>query len=319
MDKKFAFLFPGQGAQYPGMGKEFCDAFSTAKEVFEEADEHLKTPFSKLIFEGPSTELTLTKNSQIAIYITSVAILRTLQQQFPGWIPSVCAGLSLGEYTALTASNRIGFQECLELVKWRATWMHEACEENLGSMQVVLGLDLPQVEAALKTLSSEERVWIANINCPGQIVIAGDLAGLSSASSALKLQGAKRVLPLDVSGAFHSGLMQSAKEKLEPKIRSVDLKNSEIGLVMNVPGGFVHDLESIKGYLIQQVTSPVRWEQGIRSIAEKGVDLYLEIGPGKTLAGMNKRIGIREPTYSLETLADLEKLYEYVMGESCIC
>lgn len=307
-NKKWAFIFPGQGAQYPGMGKDFYDAFSVARQVFDEADEYLGAKFSQLIFDGPSSELTLTKNSQVAIYITSVAILKAVEQHFPDMHPCVCAGLSLGEYTALHASGRASFKECLGLVKQRAALMQEACEEEKGSMQVVLGLDAQIVEDTVKQLPAGARVWVANLNCPGQVVIAGTPEGLALAVEALKLKGAKRALALDVSGAFHSGLMRSAQEKLTPRIQSTEFCRSEISFVMNVPGSYVEDLNDVRKYLIQQVASPVRWERGIRSMVDNGIDYYLEMGPGKTLAGMNKRIGVEQPTFSIEKVADLEEL-----------
>ncbi len=312
--KKWAFLFPGQGAQYPGMGKDFYDAFAVAKEVFEEANEHLGFAFSKLVFEGPSAELTLTKNSQVAIYITSMAILRTVQHQFPELAPVVCAGLSLGEYTALTASGRATFKECLDLVCLRAKLMDEACQEKKGTMQVVLGLDAEVVEEVIRSFQGSIPVWVANLNCPGQVVIAGTPDALAAAVEALKLKGAKRALPLDVSGAFHSGLMRSAQEKLAPKILETQLKGSDIDFVMNVPGGYVENLSEVRQYLIQQVASPVRWEKGVRAMVDRGVDVYLEMGPGKTLAGMNKRIGVAQPTYSIEKVADLEESFKELMG-----
>ncbi len=308
MDKKFAFVFPGQGAQYPGMGKDFYDAFPIARQVFEEADEFLQMPFSKLIFEGPASELTLTKNSQVAIFITSIAILKTVGQQFPEVMPTVCAGLSLGEYTALTASARSSFEDCLDLVRARALFMHEACEEEKGTMQVVLGLEADVVEDVINALSPANRVWLANLNCPGQVVIAGTPEGLAVAVEALKLKGAKRALPLDVSGAFHSGLMRSAQEKLAPKIQSTPLMESGVEFVMNVPGAYVEDLDAVRNYLIQQVASPVRWEKGVRAMVDKGIDIYLEMGPGKTLAGMNKRIGVTQQTISVEKVEDLDQL-----------
>ena len=306
-DKKWAFIFPGQGAQYPGMGKDFHDIFPVARHLFEEADDCLNIPFSRLIFEGPLEELTLTKNSQIAIYITSMAVLKTVQHEFPELIPTVCAGLSLGEYTALTASGRTSFRECLEIVRLRALYMHEACEQHPGTMQVVLGLEFPQVEEAIDGLPG---VWLANLNCPGQVVIAGTHEGLCAAAGLLKAKGAKRVLPLDVSGALHSGLMRSAQELLSANIQALPLHPSEIQLVMNVPGDFVKEIDQIKQHLIAQVASPVRWEQGIRAITEQGIDGCIEMGPGKTLAGMNKRIGVTQPTLSIEKVADLKSLSE---------
>lgn len=308
MSKKWAFLFPGQGAQYPGMAKDFYDQFAVARRTFEEADSCLNTAFSKLVFEGPAHELTLTKNSQVAIYIASIAILRTVQEQFPEIQPVVSAGLSLGEYTALTATGRIAFADCLQLVYLRALYMHEACEINQGGMQVILGLDAETVEEVVESLGSSHSVWVANLNCPGQVVIAGTLEGMQVAVEILKQKGAKRALPLDVSGAFHSGLMLSAKEKLAPHIRSVPLQDSLVGLVMNVPGDYVAKCDQTRGFLLDQVTSPVRWEKGIRAMMTNHIDIYLEMGPGKTLSGMNKRIGVTQPTCSVEKVADLEAL-----------
>ncbi len=315
MVTKWAFLFPGQGAQYSGMGKDFFDAFSVAREIFESADDYLKFPFSQLIFEGPSTELTLTKNSQVAIFITSMAILRVVQQEFPHLCPSVCAGLSLGEYTALTAAGNISFKDCLELVYWRARYMHEACEREKGSMQVILGLDGDLVESVIKEVRACYPVWVANLNCPGQVVIAGTESGLQAAVESLKQKGAKRALPLEVSGAFHSGLMRSAQEQLTPKIQSVQLAASDIPVVMNVPGGYVQSIDEMRQCLINQVTGSVRWEQGIRAIEQQGIEAYIEMGPGKTLSSMNKRIGVAGSTYSIEKAEDLLQL----KGVVCQC
>lgn len=308
MTKKFAFIFPGQGAQYPGMGKDFYDQFPIAKQTFDEADAFLKRPFSTLIFEGPAEELTLTKNSQLAIFITSIAILRVVQEKYPDIQPVVCAGLSLGEYTALTAAGKIDFLTCLEIVRIRGESMHQACEETKGTMNVVLGMTEEAVDTVLREFNAQ--VWIANLNCPGQVVIAGTLEGIALAAEALKSKGAKRVLPLDVSGAFHCALMKSAQGKLAEKIATVDFKTSPIEAVMNVPGDFVSSIEEMRNNLIDQVTHPVRWENGVRKMMERKIDAYIEMGPGKTLSGMNKRIGVAEPTYNIEKTADLEQFME---------
>ena len=310
--KKWAFLFPGQGAQYPGMAKDFYDQFPVARQVFDEADTYLKSSFSKLIFEGPSAELTLTKKAQVAIYVVSIALQRTIESLFPHLKPTVCAGLSLGEYTALTAAHKISFKDCLDLVVARASYMHEACERERGTMQVNLGMEASVVEEVIQGLNPPHQIWVANLNCPGQVVIAGSVEGMAVGIEALKQKGAKRAIPLDVSGAFHSGLMLSAQESLSPKIQSVPLSVSPIDFVMNVPGDYINDLQKIRENLIHQVTSPVRWEKGVRAMMEKGIDVYLEIGPGKTLAGMNKRIGVTQPTLSIEKVSDLDELHRMI-------
>lgn len=310
---KTAFLFPGQGAQYVGMGKDFFENFAIARETFEEADEILKRNLSKTIFNGPETTLTETRNSQVAIYVTSVALLRVLQAQFPHLTPSICAGLSLGEYTALHASNRISFADGLELVQYRGQCMNDACEATQGTMAVVLGLDAETVEAIVKAVNMPDDLWAANFNCPGQVVISGSLKGIEAGTAAVLAKGAKRVLPLQVHGAFHSGLMKSAEERLAEKIAEVSLRDSQITLVMNVVGEAVHDTAQIRQNMIKQVTSPVRWEQGIRYMMKSDIDLFIEIGCGKTLSGFNKRIGVSAPTISIEKLSDCEQLTQNLL------
>jgi [acyl-carrier-protein] S-malonyltransferase len=289
---KKAFIFPGQGAQYVGMGKDFYEAFAIARETFEEADEWLGEKLSKIIFEGPEEVLNQTKYSQLAIFVVSMAILRTLDLK-----PDVCAGLSLGEYTALCASGRLGFKETLLLIKERARLMNEACEKVPGTMAAVLGMDAEAIEEAVKGL-----VWVANYNAPGQTVISGTKEGVEKAAIILKEKGAKRVIPLVVHGAFHSGLMQVAQDGLKPFVDRIQLKESEIDFVMNVPGDFVK--EGIKKNLIEQVTHSVRWQQGIEAMKKAGVELFIEIGCGKTLTGLNKKMGAN--TISIEKVTDLE-------------
>lgn len=297
MNKKLAFIFPGQGAQYPGMGKDFYDSFAIVRETFEEADEILGQNFSKLILEGPAEELMKTKNSQLAIFIVSAAIFRCIQQQMPDLRPTVCAGLSLGEYTALFASGKLSFAEALNLVRLRAQYMNDACEKTSGTMRVVLGLDEEGVAKALP-----EGVWIANLNCPGQVVIAGETAKMPQT-----LPGAKRIIPLDVSGAFHTPLMREAQERLKPYIDAVKLQDSPIRLAMNVPGDFVESVDDIRKCLIQQVASPTRWEKEIRAMMQSGIEMFIEIGPGKTLTGMNKKIGAAG--LSIEKASELGEIY----------
>lgn len=308
-DLKVAFLFPGQGAQYVGMAKDFFESFSVAKETFEEADDLLGRKLSSIILKGPQDVLTQTKNSQVAIFVASVAILRSVQKNFPEITPAICAGLSLGEYTALFASNRLSFEESLKLVQLRGQFMNDACEENSGTMAVVLGMTAEDAEALVKEINLPNDLWAANFNCPGQVVLSGTLKGIEFASVKFKERGAKRVLPLQVHGAFHSGLMLAAEERLSEHVLAANLKESSIDFVMNVPGAKVSSEAEIKKNLIKQVTHPVRWEQGICHIESSGgVDLYLEIGCGKTLTGFNKRIGTKSSTVSIENVVELKNL-----------
>jgi [acyl-carrier-protein] S-malonyltransferase len=307
MSKRIAFLFPGQGAQYPGMGKAFVETFPLARQLFEEADDLLKRKISDIILHGPEGVLTETKNSQTGIYITSMAMLKVLESHFPSLKPVVCAGLSLGEYTAVTASGRLSFEAGLPLVQYRGQFMNEACEKHKGGMAVILGLDAKSVEALVKEVNLPNDLWAANFNCPGQIVISGTAQGLEKGTEAALAKGAKRVLPLHVHGAFHSGLMKEAEQRLADYVMQVPLSESSVKLVMNVTGDSVVSLEQIRLNLIKQVTSPVRWEQGIRTI---DVDLFVEVGCGKTLSGFNKRIGVTAPTISIEQPSDLDLLHK---------
>jgi [acyl-carrier-protein] S-malonyltransferase len=306
--KKIALLFPGQGAQYVEMGKDFAATFPVARQTLEEADDLLGRRLSKVMMEGPEPLLTETRNSQAAIYVMSVALLRVLKEVAPQLQPSVCAGLSLGEYTALHASGRISFAACLELIQHRSNYMNAACEKKQGAMAVILGLNGDVVEALVKEVNLPHDLWAANFNSPGQVVISGTLKGIEAGSAAAKAKGAKRVLPLQVHGAFHSGLMQEAGQRLTPHINHASLHASAVDIVMNVPGDRVSETELIRSYLIQQVTHPVRWEQGIRHMDTSAVDLFIEIGCGKTLTGFNKRIGVIAPTLSIEKVEDLELL-----------
>jgi len=297
---RIAFLFPGQGAQYSGMGKDFAAQYPVAQQTFEEADDLLQQNLSKLIFSGSESELKMTRTCQLAIFVDSIAILRVLQHLFGQLQPAVCAGLSLGEYSALTASGHLGFADTLQIVKGRAEAMHEACEATQGAMAVVLGMEAAQVEQ----MSLGDQLWLANFNTPGQVVISGTVKGVEAGSKMLKVKGAK-VLPLEVHGAFHSGLMQSAEEKLALMLKGAPLTEGSAKLVMNVTGDFASDVEDIRKNLVSQVTHPVRWQRGVEAMEGVGVDLFVEVGPKKTLAGMNKKIGTTAPTVSVNTVDDI--------------
>jgi [acyl-carrier-protein] S-malonyltransferase len=314
MDKKYkkiAFLFPGQGAQYVGMSADFMQNYSAARLTFEEADEILKRSLSKIILEGPQEELLQTKNSQTGIYVASMAILRVIQELYD-IKPYACAGLSLGEYTALTAAEWITFRDALPLVQYRGEFMNEACEEFPGTMAVIMGLNSDEVDEVVNELHLPNDLWVANYNCPGQIVLSGTLKGVKMAIDEAIKKGAKRAMPLAVHGAFHSGLMKKAEEKLTSHILNTPMKKGSVEVVMNFPGDFVSNVETAQENLVKQVTGSVRWDQGISALEKSGVDLFVDFGPGKSLAGLNKRIGVKVPTISIEKLDDLELLNKLV-------
>ena len=306
------FLFPGQGAQYVGMGKSFYDIFTEAKHTFQEADDLLKENLSKLILEGPEEDLIQTRNSQLGIFVMSIALLRTVNNLFPNLKPSVASGLSLGEYSALVAAGKIDFQQALFLVRDRGNFMNEACLEKPGTMSAVLGLNNDQVDKVIQELNLKDELWVANYNSPGQVVISGTVSGVEKGSVALKAAGARRVMGLQVFGAFHSGLMQSAEEKLEHSLNNISFKNSPTSIVMNVPGDYVTDISLIPNFLKKQVTHSVRWQQGIEAIEKTAPTLYVEIGCGKVLSGLNKKIGVKCDTISIEHADDLSLLEQRI-------
>lgn len=304
--KKIAFLFPGQGAQYVGMGKAFYDQVPEAKAVFDRADELLRYSLTEIIFDGPSEKLTETKHAQTAIFVVSQALLAALQQHVPGVKPTFVAGLSLGEYSALCAAQALSFDDALTLVSTRARLMHQACEETKGSMAVILGMEDNAVEEVVKEVGAG--VWMANLNCPGQVAISGTLAGIEAASALAKERGAKRVIPLDVHGAFHSGLMQSAENHLEPHLDKLTLLPPSCPIVMNVTGEKTDQPDQIRANLKHQVTAPVYWKKGIEAMDRSQVELYIEIGCAKVLSGLNRRIGVIGTSLNIEVPEDLEKL-----------
>ena len=280
-----AYIFPGQGSQHTGMGYELYKKYDFLKKFFENANEILGFDISKLMFEGNNDELKQTKVTQPAIYIHSVSIIKALGKSFK---PEMVAGHSLGEFSALVACGVLSFEQGLNLVSKRAVAMQEACENTNGSMAAILGLENKIIEQTCESISGT--VIPANYNCPGQVVISGEIKSVADCCEKLKDKGARRAITLPVSGAFHSVLMESAKEKLNEVINQIDFNEPICPIYQNVSGNFELKAEKIKSNLISQMTSPVKWTQSIENMINDGAKEFLEIGPGNILQGLVKKI-----------------------------
>jgi [acyl-carrier-protein] S-malonyltransferase len=304
--KRTGFIFPGQGSQYVGMGKEFYDQFRVAKEVFEEADDTLRFSISILCFQGPEEELRLTENTQPAILTTSIAALKVLQTE-KGINPQFAAGHSLGEYSALVASGALRFAEAVQTVRLRGKFMQEAVPVGEGAMAAILGMEREEVEKLCEEAAAGEVLSPANFNCPGQIVIAGHLKAVHRAIEKVKQNG-KRAVLLPVSAPFHSPLMKPAGARLEKALEEISVRDLNVPVVTNVEAEINTSKEKVKDLLVAQVSSPVRWEESMRRMIKEGVEQVLEIGPGKVLSGLMKRIDSTVGTGNLEDLQTLKKI-----------
>ena len=283
-----AFIFPGQGAQKVGMGRALADAFPICRETFDEADAALGSPLSRVIFDGPEDQLTLTENAQPAILAVSTAAARFLASR--GLAPALVAGHSLGEYSANVAAGTFSFVDALRLVQRRGRYMQEAVPAGEGAMAAILGLDAEQVAQACAEAANGEVVSPANMNGGGQVVIAGARDAVARAGERARALGARRVIPLPVSAPFHCALMKPAGDRLAPELRAIEVQTPRVPIVANVDAELKRDPSAAIDALVQQVSSPVRWEAVVRRLASEGVTTYVEVGPGTVLSGMVRRI-----------------------------
>lgn len=301
---KTAFIFPGQGSQYVGMGKTFYDAYEESRKVYEVASQATGLEMAALCFTE-NEKINITEYTQIAMLATEVAMLKAAQAR--GLKADVCAGLSLGEYGALAAAEVMSLTDLFYLIRKRGLFMQQACPEG-GAMCAVLGMAKEKVEEICS--QTEGLVSIANYNCPGQLVITGEKKAVEMAANALKDAGAKRCIPLKVSGPFHSELLQQAGLQLEEELARIRLSDPKIPYVCNVDASFITEKGSIKGLLSRQVCASVRWQQSIEAMIENGVDTFIEIGPGKTLTGFVKKIDKNVKVMNIETTEDLDRIME---------
>lgn len=305
---KIALVFPGQGAQKVGMGQSLYDSHASARQIWDAADSSLGYKLSELAFHGPEEELRQTRNTQAALFTSEVAALEVVRES--GIQGAFCAGHSVGEYAALVAAGCLEFGEGLRLVQARGEAMDRAAQARPGAMAAVLGLDASEVGKTLSAASSEGVVVIANYNAPGQIVISGEAKAVEAASAAAQEAGARRVVPLSVSGAFHSPLMESAADDLGQVLETAAIADPTVPVVLNVTADWAKTAEDIRQNLRRQVSSQVRWHESMVKVLQAGADAVLELGPGKVLSGLARRMDGAVEDFSIDEASDLEAVLQ---------
>lgn len=315
---KIAFIFSGQGSQYIGMGKELYDNIPSCKKIYDKANEVLGFDLKELIFNGDKEELNITENTQPAILTTSIAILQAIKDK--GINPDIVAGLSLGEYSALVASDSLDFETAVSLVKKRGRFMQEAVPQGIGSMVAVIGLNEDKIKKVLKVASEKGIVEIANYNTNNQIVIGGESKAVEFASELLKECGARIVIPLKVSGPFHTSLLNEASIKLKNEFKNINFNDPKIKTITNVTADFIKNGNEIKDLLINQVKSSVRWSETIEKMLDEGIDTFIEIGPLKTLSSFVREISKeKKANVKIFNVEDLKSLNKTLEGMEATC
>ena len=307
---KTALLFAGQGAQIVGMGQDLAAQFPIAQAWFDRANSRLGYDLAKICFQGPETELTNTANAQPGIFLVGWVAFQLLQEQVPLLKFDATAGLSLGEFTALAAAGALSFEDAIQIVRQRGRFMQEACDQTHGAMAAIIGLD----EAKTREVCAQAGVELANLNCPGQIVISGASDKLTAACELAKSKGARKAVPLPVAGAYHSSLMASAQPKLEAALAAIRIERPKVSVIANVTARPHEGPVDISRRLVEQVTSPVRWEASMRYLLAQGFSRFIELGPGKALSGFMKRIDANAQLLNVADTASLEATREALAG-----
>lgn len=310
---KTAFIFAGQGAQYSGMGKDLEENIKACRDIFEKADNALGFSISKICFEGTIEELKSTENAQPAILAMSIAAMTAIVNA--GIKPCAVAGLSLGEYSALVCSGVLDFETAVRLVKKRGKFMEEAVPKGKGAMAAIIGLNEKEVIDICTKASQKGVVEPANFNCPGQIVIAGEISALEYASVIAKEMGARKVINLSVSGPFHTSLLKEASDKLYSELIKIELSTMKVPVLTNLTGDFIKPTDDIKEILRRQVMNSVRWEDIIRNMIKSGVDTFVEIGPGKALSSFVKKIDRSVKVLNVEDMSSLDKTIDWLTNK----